>query len=78
MKQADSCLIGLNYVSVETTPNSCVSREVPPRTVLMLITFISSDFIFFWITDSKAGKGERLGIDSETVKTEFTVTEIAL
>lgn len=44
----------------------------------MLITFISSDFIFFWITDSKAGKGERLGIDSETVKTGFTVTEIAL
>ena len=44
----------------------------------MLINFISSDFIFFWITDNKAGKGERLGIASEKVKTGFTVTEIAL
>lgn len=40
----------------------------------MLINFISSDFIFFWITDNKAGKGEGLGIESEKVKTGFTVT----
>jgi len=47
-------------------------------TVLMLINFISRDFIFFWITDNKPGKGVRSGIDSEKVKTGFTVTEIAL
>lgn len=44
----------------------------------MLINFISSEFIFSWITDSKTSKGESLGIDSEKVRTAFTITEIAL
>lgn len=55
-------------MSVETTLNSCVSREIPTRTVSMLINFISSDLIFFQITDNRVGKGERWRVDSEKVK----------
>lgn len=34
----------------------------------MLINFISSDLIFFQITDNEVGKGERSRVDSEKVK----------
>lgn len=70
LKQADRTKTSV--LSVETPLNSCVSREVPARTVLMLINFIHSDFISFWITDNNAGKGKRLEIDSEKMKTGFT------